>query len=179
MAEVEAMEAAKQAMGVDNVQDEEIWDAGDDTQQFGGGDIGPKTMDSTWTIPIFMNAIQMIVPTTDHPQARIWLPRLGSQGAAQPPWYTGDTPTIHILAHVTKAKGVEGDGTKKILTFTEFGRSFMLNIISTKHVAGWVFTQGVQAAGEWAIIDYSSGLTKMDFQVGGGHDDGDNERWEN
>ncbi|KAG8681230.1 hypothetical protein FRC11_001389, partial [Ceratobasidium sp. 423] len=82
MAEVEAMEAAEWAMGVDSIQDVEIQDAGDDTHQF-GGEYRPQDN------------------TDDNKFLR-------------------DIPTVHILTHVTKAKGIKGDSTKKILMFMEF-----------------------------------------------------------
>ncbi|KDN44017.1 hypothetical protein RSAG8_05749, partial [Rhizoctonia solani AG-8 WAC10335] len=89
-----------------------------------------------------------------------------------------DTPPVHILAHVTEAKGVEGDGSKEILTFTQFGWSFILNITSITHIAGRVFTRGVRPAGEWAIIDRTQGLEKTNFQVEE-HGSSDEEGWDN
>ncbi|KEP45465.1 transposase family Tnp2 protein, partial [Rhizoctonia solani 123E] len=79
--------------------------------------------------------------------------------------FLGDTPPFHILAHVAEAKGVEGDGTERILTFTEFGRKFILDITSIKHLAGRVHTQGVRQGGEWAIVDRAERLANTNFQV--------------
>ncbi|KAB5588701.1 hypothetical protein CTheo_7856 [Ceratobasidium theobromae] len=76
-----------------------------------------------------------------------------------------DIPTTHILAHITEAKDVEGDGATEILRFSHFGRSVVLDITSIKHVAGRVFTQGMRQTGEWAIVDRSEGVARTDFQV--------------
>lgn len=89
-----------------------------------------------------------------------------------------NTPRVHILAHVTEAKDVKGDGSKDVLTFTQFGRSFILDITSIKYVAGRVFTRGVRPVGEWAIIDRTQGLTRTDFQVDE-HGSDDEEGWDN
>ncbi|KAL5632974.1 hypothetical protein ACGC1H_003460 [Rhizoctonia solani] len=95
--------------------------------------------------------------------------------------FLGDTPPFHILAHVAEAKGVEGNGTERILTFTEFGRKFILDITSIKYLAGRVHTRGVKQGGEWAIVDRAERLANTNFQVDerGGEDDDDDERWEN
>ncbi|CCO35854.1 hypothetical protein BN14_09974 [Rhizoctonia solani AG-1 IB] len=89
-----------------------------------------------------------------------------------------DVSTTHILAYITEAKDVEGDGTNKILYFTKFGCSFILNATLIKNVAGRVFTKARRAAGEWAIVDRSGGLEKTDFSVEE-HDPNDEEGWEN
>ncbi|KAB5587951.1 Transposase family Tnp2 protein [Ceratobasidium theobromae] len=89
-----------------------------------------------------------------------------------------DIPTTHILAHITEAKDVEGDGATEILRFSHFGWSVVLNITSIKHVAGRVFTQGMRQMGEWAIVDRSEGVARTDFQVDE-HGSDDEEGWEN
>ena len=36
--------------------------------------------------------------------------------------------TTHVLAHITKAKGIEGNAATELLTYQELGHSFILNI---------------------------------------------------
>ncbi|CAE6504462.1 unnamed protein product [Rhizoctonia solani] len=43
-----------------------------------------------------------------------------------------DEPRLHILAHITEAKHGEGDATTEFVSFTEFGRSIILDISSVQ-----------------------------------------------
>ncbi|KAF8689566.1 hypothetical protein RHS03_09095, partial [Rhizoctonia solani] len=75
-----------------------------------------------------------------------------------------DDPKLHILAHVTEAKGAEGDARTEPVSFTQLGRSVILNVSSVKHVVGQVYTTGVKRSGEWYIIDRSSGVCETAFR---------------
>ncbi|KDN36991.1 hypothetical protein RSAG8_10444, partial [Rhizoctonia solani AG-8 WAC10335] len=74
-------------------------------------------------------------------------------------------PSTHVLAQITEAKGVEGDATTELITYREFGRSFILDIKNVEHVVARVYTQGVRPNGEWAIIDRSQGVARAEFGV--------------
>ncbi|KAF8698914.1 Transposase family tnp2, partial [Rhizoctonia solani] len=74
-----------------------------------------------------------------------------------------DDPKLHILAHVTKAKGAEGDARTEPVLFTQLGRSVILDVSSVKHVVGRVYTTGVKRSGEWYIIDRSLGVCETAF----------------
>ncbi|GAB1520630.1 hypothetical protein RhiTH_003712 [Rhizoctonia solani] len=89
-----------------------------------------------------------------------------------------DAPTTHVLAHITKAKDVEGDAAEERISFTKFGRSFVLDITSVKNVAGRVFTRATREAGEWVIIDRSGGICRTDFRVDE-HDSDNEDGWAN
>ncbi|KAF8725161.1 hypothetical protein RHS02_08353, partial [Rhizoctonia solani] len=75
-----------------------------------------------------------------------------------------DDPKLHILAHVTEAKGAEGDARTEPVSFTQLGRSVILDVSSVKHVVGRVYTTGVKRSGEWYIIDRSSGVCETAFR---------------
>ncbi|KAF8675268.1 Transposase family tnp2 [Rhizoctonia solani] len=64
-----------------------------------------------------------------------------------------DEPTLHILAHITEAKGAEGDAATDFVSFTQFGRSIILDVTSVQRVVGRIYTKGVKELGEWYIID--------------------------
>ncbi|KAF8680434.1 hypothetical protein RHS04_04765 [Rhizoctonia solani] len=89
-----------------------------------------------------------------------------------------DAPTTHVLAHITEAKDVEGDAAEERISFTKFGRSFVLDITSVKNVAGRVFTRATREAGEWVIIDRSGGICRTDFRVDE-HDSDNEDGWAN
>ncbi|CCO34038.1 hypothetical protein BN14_08130 [Rhizoctonia solani AG-1 IB] len=72
-------------------------------------------------------------------------------------------PKLHILAHVTEAKGAEGDARTELVSFTQVGRSVILDVSSVKNVVGRVYTTGVKPSGEWYIIDRSSGACETAF----------------
>ncbi|KDN35864.1 hypothetical protein RSAG8_11226, partial [Rhizoctonia solani AG-8 WAC10335] len=76
-----------------------------------------------------------------------------------------DEPSTHVLAQITEAKGVEGDATTELITYREFGRSFILDIKNVEHAVARVYTQGVRPNGEWAIIDRSQGVAHVEFGV--------------
>jgi hypothetical protein len=74
-----------------------------------------------------------------------------------------DRPQTFILAHITEAKGSEGDASENIVSYRQMGRSFILDIKSVENVVGRVETKGVVAAGEWVIIDRSSTTCRTTF----------------
>ena len=45
-------------------------------------------------------------------------------------------PELQILAHITKAKGAEGNAATEFVSFTLFGRSVILDITSVLRVVG-------------------------------------------
>ncbi|KAL5639143.1 hypothetical protein ACGC1H_006605 [Rhizoctonia solani] len=73
-------------------------------------------------------------------------------------------PELHILAHITKARGAEGNAASKLVSFTQFDCSVILDISSVLSVVGRVFTTGTKALGEWCIIDCSAGMCETVFQ---------------
>ncbi|KDN42056.1 hypothetical protein RSAG8_07101, partial [Rhizoctonia solani AG-8 WAC10335] len=76
-----------------------------------------------------------------------------------------EEPRTHVLAHITEAKGVEGDATTELITYRDFGRSFILDVKNIEHVVARVFTRGVRPNGEWVIIDRSQGVARAEFGV--------------
>ena len=89
-------------------------------------------------------------------------------------------PHTHILAFITEAQGAKratDDDPKRIVTYTQPGRSFILDISSIKCVVSRVRTKGMRAAGEWAILDHTQ-LFETNFQVDERGSD-DEEGWEN
>ncbi|KAF8749189.1 hypothetical protein RHS01_10234 [Rhizoctonia solani] len=74
-----------------------------------------------------------------------------------------DDPKLHILAHVTKAKGAEGNARTEPVSFTQLGRLVILDVSSVKHVVRRVYTTGVKRSGEWYIIDRSLGVCETAF----------------
>ena len=72
-------------------------------------------------------------------------------------------PELHILAHITEAKGAEGDASTEFVSFTQFGRSVILDISSVQSVVGRVYTTGMKASGEWYVIDRSLSSCKTVF----------------
>jgi hypothetical protein len=76
-----------------------------------------------------------------------------------------EEPVTHVLAHITEAKDVEGDAATELITFNEFGRSFILNITNVENVAGRIRTHGIRRAGEWAIVDRSGAVVRTQFHV--------------
>ncbi|KAF8728392.1 hypothetical protein RHS02_07954, partial [Rhizoctonia solani] len=89
-----------------------------------------------------------------------------------------DAPTTHVLAHITKAKDVEGDAAKEKISFTKFEQLFVLDITSVKKIAGCIFTQATWEAGEWVIVDCSGEICCTDFQVDK-HDLDNEDGWTN
>ncbi|KAF8594035.1 hypothetical protein BDV93DRAFT_581255, partial [Ceratobasidium sp. AG-I] len=73
-------------------------------------------------------------------------------------------PALHILAQITEAKDAEGDASTELISYTELGRTFVLDIIAIEQVVGRVETQGVRPAGEWVIIDCSDNISRTVFQ---------------
>ncbi|CCO37743.1 hypothetical protein BN14_11902 [Rhizoctonia solani AG-1 IB] len=71
----------------------------------------------------------------------------------------------HVLAHITEAKDVDQDATVELVTYRDYGRSFILDIKNVENVAGRVWTRGVRRTGEWAIIDRSGGVARAEFNV--------------
>ncbi|CCO35803.1 hypothetical protein RSOLAG1IB_11370 [Rhizoctonia solani AG-1 IB] len=71
----------------------------------------------------------------------------------------------HVLAHITEAKDVDQDATVELVTYRDYGRSFILDIKNVENVAARVWTQGVQRTGEWVIIDRSGGVARAEFNV--------------
>ncbi|KDN46698.1 hypothetical protein RSAG8_04078, partial [Rhizoctonia solani AG-8 WAC10335] len=69
----------------------------------------------------------------------------------------------YILAHITKAKGAEGNAAIDFVSFTQFGRSVILDIASVKCVVGRVFTKGVKPSGEWYLIDRGADMCETVF----------------
>ncbi|CAE6402042.1 unnamed protein product, partial [Rhizoctonia solani] len=74
-------------------------------------------------------------------------------------------PKLHILAHITEAKGAEGNAATDFVSFTQFGRSVILDVTSVNSVVGRVFTKGVKASGEWYIIDRSPDMCETVFHA--------------
>lgn len=74
-----------------------------------------------------------------------------------------EQPTLHILAHITEAKGAVGDATSEFVSFTQFGRSIILDVTAIESVVGRVETRGVKASGEWLIVDRGSQLCQTVF----------------
>ncbi|CAE6439581.1 unnamed protein product, partial [Rhizoctonia solani] len=75
-----------------------------------------------------------------------------------------EEPELHILAQITEAKGAEGDAANEFVSFTQFGRSVILDVTSVLSVVGRVCTTGIKALGEWYIIDRSVGTCETVFQ---------------
>lgn len=71
--------------------------------------------------------------------------------------------TLHILAHITEAKGADGNAATEFVSFTEFGRSVILDVSAIESLVGQVETRGVKATGEWYVIDRSDGLCRAVF----------------
>jgi hypothetical protein len=74
-----------------------------------------------------------------------------------------DTPQLHILAHITEAKDADGDATTEFISYTQLGRSFILDIQSIENVVGRVKTHGMRESGEWVIVDRSNGMCRTVF----------------
>ncbi|KAJ1306330.1 hypothetical protein OPQ81_011026 [Rhizoctonia solani] len=74
-------------------------------------------------------------------------------------------PKLHVLAHITEAEGAEGNAASELITFTNFGRSIVLDVSSVLNLAGRVFTRGVIKTGEWAIIDRGEAIQRTAFDV--------------
>ncbi|EUC61194.1 hypothetical protein RSOL_387240, partial [Rhizoctonia solani AG-3 Rhs1AP] len=88
------------------------------------------------------------------------------QQQAEPDIYEEDEePVTHVYVQITEAKGVEGGATTQLITYRDFGRSFILDIKNVEHVVARVFTRGVISNGEWMIIDCSEGVVRADFAV--------------
>ncbi|KEP44909.1 hypothetical protein V565_351230, partial [Rhizoctonia solani 123E] len=75
-----------------------------------------------------------------------------------------EEPELHVLAQITKAKGVEGDAANEFVSFTQFGRSVILDITSVLSPVGRVCTTGIKASGGWYIINHSIGTCEAVFQ---------------
>ncbi|KAJ1304209.1 hypothetical protein OPQ81_008609 [Rhizoctonia solani] len=74
-----------------------------------------------------------------------------------------DEPKLHLLAHITEAKGTEGDARTEFISFAEFGRSVILDITSVQRLVGRVRTEGNKPSGEWYIIDQCLDLCETVF----------------
>ncbi|CAE6478130.1 unnamed protein product [Rhizoctonia solani] len=77
--------------------------------------------------------------------------------------FTLQDPELHILTHITEAKGAKGNALTKFVLFTQFGFLVILNISSVQSVVGHVYTTGMKALGEWYIIYCSLSLCKTVF----------------
>ncbi|KAF8595543.1 hypothetical protein BDV93DRAFT_456630, partial [Ceratobasidium sp. AG-I] len=64
-------------------------------------------------------------------------------------------PTLHILAQITEGKDAEGDASTELVSYTELGRTFVLDITAVEHVVERIETWGMRPAGGWVIIDRS------------------------
>ncbi|GAB1527458.1 hypothetical protein RhiTH_010633 [Rhizoctonia solani] len=72
---------------------------------------------------------------------------------------------LHVLAHITEAEGAEGDAASKMIAFTKFGQSIILDISLVMNLAGQVFTRRVVATGEWIIIDQGKAIQQTAFDI--------------
>ena len=80
------------------------------------------------------------------------------------PRFDIDEPTLHILAQITEARDAEGDASTEPVSYTELGRTFILDITAIEHVVGRMETRGMRPAGEWVIIDRSNNFSRTVFQ---------------
>jgi hypothetical protein len=65
-----------------------------------------------------------------------------------------------------EAKDVDSDATINLVTYREYGQSFILDVRTSKTcVCRRIFMTGVVERGEWAILDCSTGVAHTDFQV--------------
>ncbi|KAG8687528.1 hypothetical protein FRC09_013444 [Ceratobasidium sp. 395] len=83
----------------------------------------------------------------------------------QDPRFGIEEPQLHILAHITEAKDVEGDARTERASYTQLGRSFVLDITMIQRVVGRVETRGEKATGEWIIIDCNDELCPATFHT--------------
>ncbi|KAF8670098.1 hypothetical protein RHS04_08676 [Rhizoctonia solani] len=72
-------------------------------------------------------------------------------------------PELHILAHITKAHGAEGNAATDFVLFTKFGCSVILDVTLVKSDVGQVLTSGVKQLGKWYIIDHSLDMSETVF----------------
>jgi hypothetical protein len=63
-------------------------------------------------------------------------------------------PQTHVLTHITEAKDMDNDAMMNLVTYWEYGQSFILDVKNIKNVCGQIFTKGVVGKGKWAIIDH-------------------------
>lgn len=70
---------------------------------------------------------------------------------------------LHILAHITEAKGAVGNALVELVSYTDPGRSFVLDIASVNCGVGRVRTESVQPNGERVIVDPSDILCQTAF----------------
>ncbi|KAG9100159.1 hypothetical protein FRC06_004473 [Ceratobasidium sp. 370] len=69
----------------------------------------------------------------------------------------------HILAHLTKAKDAKGDASIELVSYTQLGLSFVLDITAVKHVVGRVETQGVKPSGSLQSTVFIESDDPIDF----------------
>ncbi|KAG8793563.1 hypothetical protein FRC12_002358 [Ceratobasidium sp. 428] len=74
-----------------------------------------------------------------------------------------EEPQLHILAHITEAKDAEGNARMERVSYTQLGRSFVLDITTIQRVVGGVETRGEKATGEWVIIGHNDELCPATF----------------
>ncbi|KAG9096884.1 hypothetical protein FRC06_008227 [Ceratobasidium sp. 370] len=79
------------------------------------------------------------------------------------PDFNVNEPQLHILAHLTEAKGADGDAATELVSYTQLGRSFVLDVTAVENVVGRVETRGIKASGEWIIVDRSNTLCRTVF----------------
>lgn len=71
---------------------------------------------------------------------------------------------LFILAHLTEAKGAEGDAANELVSYQKMGRSFVLDVKAVENVVGQVETKAVVSGGEYVIIDRSNSLCRTAFR---------------
>ncbi|GAB1527012.1 hypothetical protein RhiTH_010511 [Rhizoctonia solani] len=76
-----------------------------------------------------------------------------------------DKPTFHILAHITEAKGAEGNAATDFVSFTQFGHSIVLDVTLVQRVVGQIYIKGVKKLREWYMIDWTLDCCKMVFHL--------------
>jgi hypothetical protein len=76
-----------------------------------------------------------------------------------------ERPTVHVIAHITEPDGAEGNAASKMISFTKFGQSIVLDILSVINLAGRVFTRGLKQNGQWVVIDRDDAIQQTAFDV--------------
>ncbi|QRV73327.1 Transposase family tnp2 [Ceratobasidium sp. AG-Ba] len=79
------------------------------------------------------------------------------------PEFDIESPQLHILAQITKAKDANRDASAELVSYTKFGRTFILDVTSIKCAVGRVETKAVKRGGEWVIIDRDDSLCRTAF----------------
>ncbi|QRV73659.1 hypothetical protein RhiJN_01673 [Ceratobasidium sp. AG-Ba] len=79
------------------------------------------------------------------------------------PRFNIESTQLHVLAHITQAKGAIDDASTRLVSYTKMGRSFVLNITSIECAVGRVETRAKKPNGEWVTVDRSEGLCQTAF----------------